>query len=69
MKVLGVVLGIGAGVTMSYAFQGVFADMSFAEFEVYFLVLLILTISSLLAMVYPARKAAMILPAEATRIH
>lgn len=67
--VLGIVLGIGAGVTMSYAFQGVFADMSFAEFEVYFLVLLILTISSLLAMVYPARKAAMILPAEATRIH
>jgi putative ABC transport system permease protein len=66
---LGILLGIGAGITMSYAFKGVFGNMSFAEFEVYFFALLILAVSSLLATIYPARKAAMILPAEATRIH
>ena len=69
--ILGIALGIGAGVTMGYTFRELFAslNLSFSEIEIYLVALGILTVSSMLATVYPARKAALILPAEATRMH
>ena len=69
--ILGIALGIGAGLTMGYTFRELFAslNLSFSEIEIYLVALAILTGSSVLATVYPARKAALILPAEATRMH
>ena len=69
--VIGVALGVGAGLTMGYTFRELFAslNLSFSEIEVYLIALAILAGSSMLATVYPARKAALILPAEATRMH
>lgn len=66
---IGLTLGVVGGISLSYALKSVFHDMHLVNPFVYAFVILILTVSSLLATFFPARKAAMILPAEATRVN
>ncbi len=67
--VVGLVLGSLAGMSLSIALKSVFPRSGLVDPMVYFAVVLILTASSLLACLYPARKAALIQPAEATRVN
>jgi putative ABC transport system permease protein len=65
---LGLLLGSLAGATLGYALHRTSIKTELWDPVVFLAVMAILTLSSLLATLYPARKAAKILPAEATRV-
>lgn len=67
--VVGLVLGTLAGISLTYALNSIFLKTGLMDPLVYLVVVIILAASSLLATVYPARKAALIQPAEATRVN
>jgi putative ABC transport system permease protein len=66
---VGLSLGVLAGISLTYALNQVFSAMGLVDPVVYMTVIAILASSSLLASIYPARKAAMVGPAEATRVN
>ena len=66
---VGLVLGTLGGISLTYALNSIFLKTGLMDPLVYLVVVIILAASSLLATVYPARKAALIQPAEATRVN
>ena len=65
---LGLTLGVIAALTLSVALKDLTYNINPFDPIVYLSVILILTVSTLLAAIYPASKAARIMPAEATRV-
>ncbi len=67
--IVGLILGTLAGISLTFALNSIFLKTGIVDPVVYLVVVMILTGSSLIATVYPARKASLIQPAEATRVN
>jgi len=67
--IVGLILGTLGGISLTFALNSIFLKTGLVDPWVYLVVVVILTASSLLATVYPARRAAFIQPAEATRVN
>jgi len=66
---VGLILGTIAGISLTFALNSIFLKTAILDPVVYLVVVIILAVSSLMATLYPARKAALIQPAEATRVN
>lgn len=64
---LGVILGLGFAITFGRLLKRIFDDLDPIDLPTFFIVLLTLTISTLLALVLPLRRTARLSPMEALR--